>query len=94
MLHFLVDKDDWCHNRLTDEQKYMFSPAETTESTNERLLASGDFETSSEQLYPNPDYDVDPCRYVRFPFLSYITLEECDVCRRLLTAVFLGGAIG
>ena len=98
ILHFLVDKEDWCHSRLTEEQRDMFLPTElhVTESSSihKRMLGSGDFEATAEQPYPNPDYDIDPCRYVRFPFLAFVTLEECDVCRRLLTAVFLGGAIG
>ena len=44
--------------------------------------------------YENPDYDTDPCRYLRLPELLYLTLEECDVSRRLLVSVILGGAIG
>jgi uncharacterized membrane protein YhiD involved in acid resistance len=44
--------------------------------------------------YANPDYITDPCRYLRVPRLFYLTLEECDMSRRLLCSVFLGGVIG
>lgn len=45
--------------------------------------------------YKNPDYDTDPCRYVRvIPYLLGLTLEECDMSRRMLASVILGGAIG
>ncbi|CAB9502580.1 Protein MgtC [Seminavis robusta] len=97
VLNFFVDKDDWCYSRLTEEQRDMFLPASSTvveDDETTRLLGSGDFTATAEQPYPNPDYDTDPCRYVRFHFMSYLTLEECDICRRLFTAVLLGGAIG
>jgi hypothetical protein len=48
----------------------------------------------TENPYENPDYITDPCRYERLPILLYFTLEECDVCGRLLISVFLGGFIG
>ena len=32
----------------------------------------------------NPDYDTDPCRYIRLPELCFLTVEECDISRRLL----------
>mmetsp|Transcript_10297 Transcript_10297/g.17077 ORF Transcript_10297/g.17077 Transcript_10297/m.17077 type:complete len:416 (-) Transcript_10297:357-1604(-) len=50
--------------------------------------------TSDEKHYNNPDYNTDPCRYLRLPWLAGLTLEECDFCRRMLVSVLLGGAIG
>lgn len=91
----LLPSDQWCglHDQASDHQ--------TASSTNNggRRLSSGDFyieEAVSEEdsPYANPDYITDPCRYLRVPQLSYITLEECDMCRRLLCSVLLGGVIG
>jgi len=44
--------------------------------------------------YNNPDFDQDPCHYARVPQLVWLTLQECDMSRRMLTSVILGGAIG
>jgi len=44
--------------------------------------------------YENPDYDSDPCRYFRTPYLLFLTVDECNFLRRLLLSVVLGGAIG
>mmetsp|Transcript_23912 Transcript_23912/g.51640 ORF Transcript_23912/g.51640 Transcript_23912/m.51640 type:complete len:718 (-) Transcript_23912:136-2289(-) len=44
--------------------------------------------------YENPDYDDSPCRITRIPFLLYLTLEECDLSRRMAVSVLLGGLIG
>lgn len=100
LLTYVIDKDDWCHSRLTQDQRNMFlqlQPLADGGDTvhNQRMLGgSGDFAATADHPYPNPDYDTDPCRYVRFPFLSYITMEECDFCQRLAMSVVLGGAIG
>jgi uncharacterized membrane protein YhiD involved in acid resistance len=44
--------------------------------------------------YANPDYDTNPCRYIRLLPLLGMTLEECDMSRRMVVSVVLGGAIG
>ena len=44
--------------------------------------------------YNNPDFNQDPCEYVRVPQLVWLTLQECDMSQRMLTSVILGGAIG
>jgi len=44
--------------------------------------------------YSNPDYDTNPCLWVRSPTLLYLTPLECDLSRRLVVSVFLGGCIG
>ncbi|KAL3922352.1 MAG: hypothetical protein SGILL_002251 [Bacillariaceae sp.] len=49
---------------------------------------------TEESPYDNPDYITDPCRYLRVPQLFYLTMEECDMSRRLLCSVILGGIIG
>jgi len=48
----------------------------------------------SKSKYENPDYDDSPCRTTRIPSLFYLTLEECDLSRRMATSVLLGGFIG
>ena len=44
--------------------------------------------------YGNPDYLDDPCRRSRFPELFYITREECDFGRRIMSALVAGWVIG
>eukprot|EP00934_Nitzschia_sp_Nitz4_P003474 Nitzschia sp. Nitz4//scaffold7_size249615//231674//233194//NITZ4_001217-RA/size249615-snap-gene-0.236-mRNA-1//1//CDS//3329558562//3464//frame0 len=98
LILFFRDKNEWC--QLTQEERDMFllqnggSVGYDMGDDAFRRQLSGDSVVSGEHPYPNPDYNIDPCRYVRFPFLAYITLEECDVSRRLLAACLLGGAIG
>lgn len=56
---------------------------------------SDDDDTNSTgKHYENPDYNTDPCRYERVPYLLYLTPEECDLCRRMLASVVFGGIIG
>lgn len=50
--------------------------------------------TLAQSIYENPDHDDDPCRYERLPHLFYLTLEEADLCRRMLLSVVMGAAIG
>lgn len=47
-----------------------------------------------EPHYENPDYITDPCFHKRLPELLGLTLEECDLSRRMLASVLFGGAIG
>lgn len=44
--------------------------------------------------YDNPDFDQNPCHYVRIPQLCWLTMVECDMSKRMLVSVILGGAIG
>jgi len=48
----------------------------------------------STKEYENPDYDDSPCHLTRIPFLFYLTLEECDLSRRMAVSVLLEGLIG
>lgn len=51
-------------------------------------------DSGEESKYENPDYNDSPCHTMRIPFLFYLTLEECDLSRRMATSVLLGGLIG
>ncbi|KAL7524943.1 hypothetical protein ACHAWF_001141, partial [Thalassiosira exigua] len=44
--------------------------------------------------YENPDYNNSPCHVARIPLLLHLTLEECDLSRRMAFSVLLGGFIG
>jgi len=56
----------------------------------EQQLDSGE----SISKYDNPDYNDSPCHITRIPYLFYLTLEECDLSRRMAASVLLGGFIG
>lgn len=87
VLHF-VDKDKWCNQEDTAE-RYL---KRSGDGDGSRFI--NDDMSIDEKRYDNPDYNTDPCRYARLPYLAGLTLEECDYCRRMLTSVLLGGAIG
>lgn len=57
---------------------------------------NNDDEDSDESTskYENPDYDNSPCHTSRLPYLLYLTLEECDLSRRMASSVLFGGFIG
>lgn len=44
--------------------------------------------------YDNPDYNDSPCHITRIPSLFYLTLEECDLSRRMAASIVFGGLIG
>jgi hypothetical protein len=90
LLTYVLPKEEWCGLTLDD------FTADDGMNKDNRLLLSGDMAASSgsDSPYGNPDYILDPCRYLRVPCLLYLTLEECDMCRRLLCSVVLGGVIG
>jgi len=52
------------------------------------------FLDDGESPYENPDYVLDPCRYVRLACLLGLTLEDCDISRRMVVSVLLGSAVG
>lgn len=85
-------KSEWCESY---DPKYEFSEYGYVLEG----VGSGDgsfpIETNTTgKEYENPDYITDPCRYERIPQLCWLTIEECDMSRRMLASVFLGGAIG
>jgi putative Mg2+ transporter-C (MgtC) family protein len=53
-----------------------------------------DLESIEIKAFSNPVYNDNPCRGVRYPFLLFLTMEECDFGRRLVVAVLAGGVIG
>lgn len=54
----------------------------------------GDSAESGAKKYDNPDYNDSPCHVTRIPSLFYLTLEECDLSRRMAASIILGGFIG
>lgn len=80
------DASEWCSQ--DEDEGELKSSGDASSTTYSWDMNIGDKE------YENPDYITDPCRYVRVPQLAWLTLEECDMSRRMLTSVILGGAIG
>jgi uncharacterized membrane protein YhiD involved in acid resistance len=91
----IIPRRKWCGSADNDDY---YDPTTAGLGRGRRQLStSGDFYIEgdvNDSPYENPDYILDPCRYVRIPELFYFTLEECDMSRRLLCAVLLGGIIG
>jgi len=89
-----VDKSEWCSEYRIDTAESKL----TGNSSQDNAAAGGNDDTAEtnedEDPYENPDYITDPCRYVRVPQLMMLTLEECDLSRRMLASVLFGGAIG
>jgi hypothetical protein len=84
----LIEKDTWCNLEEGGEGRMLKISGDG---------GAGRFKNDldvDEKHYENPDYDMDPCRYTRVPWLLWLTLEECDFCQRMLMSVLLGGAIG
>lgn len=86
------EKSEWCQSY---DPKYDYP----YHYDRRELGGSGDSfvsenSNSTVKEYENPDYITDPCRYERLPKLFWLTLEECDMSRRMLTSVILGSAIG
>jgi len=80
-LHFR-DRDEWCPDSTpVDGQR--------EDQTEQEVV-----EEREESPYANPDYILDPCRYVRLPHLLGLTLEDCDISRRMFVAILVGGVIG
>jgi putative Mg2+ transporter-C (MgtC) family protein len=56
--------------------------------------ADTDGDPTGTDPYENPDYISDPCYHTRLPQLFGLTLENCDISRRMIAAVIFGGLIG
>jgi len=76
-------------------------PAKDNNNANHQTTAGGSNEQEEQEeheeeqfKYENPDYNSSPCHTSRIPSLFYLTLEECDLSRRMFTSVLLGGFIG
>lgn len=63
---------------------------------NQQQNANGKDDTMENisRKYDNPDYDDSPCRITRIESLFYLTLEECDLSRRMVASIIFGGFIG
>mmetsp|Transcript_32485 Transcript_32485/g.48965 ORF Transcript_32485/g.48965 Transcript_32485/m.48965 type:complete len:377 (+) Transcript_32485:206-1336(+) len=79
------DESTWCNVDEFGDQRFLKHSGDPGVSFPEDHLG---------KKYENPDYDTNPCRYIRLSYLSWLTLEECDYCQRMLASVLLGGAIG
>ena len=44
--------------------------------------------------YANPSYDDNPCLNHRTDYLLFLTMNECEIVRRLLSAMLFGSLIG
>ena len=52
------------------------------------------YEEKFEGVYSNPSYDPNPCLYIRTHYLLYLTIYDCEMIRRMLSAVVFGAFIG
>lgn len=77
-----ADKDEWC----PEHESIRFGQAASAENDDDTVY--------DEPHYENPDYITDPCFHRRLPQLLGLTLEECDLSRRMLASVVFGAAIG
>ena len=88
-----MDRSDWCPDE--EHGKRPLSEEEQRQQKRRMKTSTDQFnENEDHDVYENPDYITDPCRYSRVALLFYLTLEECDLCRRLFASVLFGGAIG
>ena len=89
VLHYWIDPVDWCPSyleELKEDNLLQKSSKDIHEVVEEKE------ETSTK--YENPDYNYSPCHITRIPLLFHLTLEECDLSRRMALSVLLGGLIG
>mmetsp|Transcript_33149 Transcript_33149/g.38601 ORF Transcript_33149/g.38601 Transcript_33149/m.38601 type:complete len:625 (+) Transcript_33149:148-2022(+) len=61
---------------------------------NKNIIDSYEKDDDATIEYENPDYSTNPCLYMRTPYLFYLTIEEADLCTRMLVSVLFGGFIG
>jgi putative Mg2+ transporter-C (MgtC) family protein len=61
---------------------------------NVRTLDSLTIVLTNHTDYANTAFRYDPCRYVRFARLLWLTREECAFGRSLVASVLLGGIVG
>ncbi len=91
VLHSWIDPVEWCPTYLEElGEKHLLQ--KTSKDIHEDVDVEEIDETSSK--YENPDYNDSPCHITRIPLLFYLTLEECDLSRRMALSVLLGGLIG
>ena len=89
-----MDRSDWCPDKKTSDPQQQQQQQQQHRRMKTSTDQLDDGEEENDDVYENPDYITDPCRYSRVALLFYLTLEECDLCRRLFASVLFGGAIG
>ncbi len=90
VLNYWIDPIEWCPSYLEEFGENSLLQ-KTSKDVHEDLIQEKD-ETSTK--YENPDYNYSPCHITRIPLLLHLTLEECDLSRRMALSVILGGLIG
>lgn len=92
MLQYWVDPIEWCPTYPEEFGEENNLLQKTSKDIHEEDAVEDKGQTSSK--YENPDYNDSPCHITRIPLLLHLTLEECDLSRRMFTSVLLGGLIG
>jgi hypothetical protein len=90
VLNYWIDPIEWCPSYLEEFGENSLLQ-KTSKDVHEDEIEEKD-ETSTK--YENPDYNYAPCHITRIPLLFHLTLEECDLSRRMALSVLLGGLIG
>ena len=89
VLHYWIDPVEWCPTYL---EEFGEKHNNSKDVHDEDVVIEEREETSTK--YENPDYNYSPCHITRIPVLFHLTLEECDLSRRMALSVLLGGLIG
>ena len=92
VLHYWIDPAEWCPSYLEELAENNLLQ-KSSKDIHEEVVEEKE-ETTSTTKYENPDYNYSPCHITRIPVLFHLTLEECDLSRRMALSVLLGGLIG
>eukprot|EP00984_Skeletonema_dohrnii_P000604 scaffold190_cov109-Skeletonema_dohrnii-CCMP3373.AAC.13 len=89
VLHYWIDPVEWCPTYLED-----FGENSLLQKASKDVREDVEEMDDTSTKYENPDYNYSPCHITRIPVLFHLTLEECDLSRRMALSVLLGGLIG
>lgn len=91
VLQYWIDPMDWCPTYPEE-----FGEENLLQKTSKDIHEEDNVEDKGtiSSKYENPDYNDSPCHITRIPLLLHLTLEECDLSRRMFTSVLLGGLVG
>jgi putative Mg2+ transporter-C (MgtC) family protein len=92
ILQYWIDPMDWCPTYPEEFGEENLLLQKTSKDIHEEDDVEDKGKSSSK--YENPDYNDSPCHITRIPLLLHLTLEECDLSRRMFTSVLLGGLVG
>ncbi|KAL7456942.1 hypothetical protein ACHAWC_010969 [Mediolabrus comicus] len=92
VLQYWIDPMEWCPTYPEEFGEENLLLQKTSKDIHEEDDVEDKEQTSSK--YENPDYNDSPCHITRIPLLLHLTLEECDLSRRMFTSVLLGGLVG